>query len=80
MELDAPHAHGFQLHLRLPFVDFGEALGGQRRQEPLGAEFDNLACAWRNSAEPKPSEHSEAMISVPPGSRMSSGVTMPLTV
>ena len=30
--------------------------------------------------EPKPSEHAEATISVPPGSRMSSGVTMPFTV
>ena len=39
-----------------------------------------LIIASRNSCEPKPSEQREAMISVPPGSRMSSGVTMPLTV
>ena len=80
IELDAADPHRLELHLGLPFVDLGERLGGQRRQEPLGPELEQLACASRNSAEPKPSEHSEAMISVPPGSRMSSGVTMPLTV
>ena len=48
--------------------------------QPFCPIVTSLDCAARNSSEPNPSEHSEAMISVPPGASTSSGVTMPLTV
>ena len=49
----------------------------RKRSPPISTR---RACERRNSALPNPSEHSDSMISVPPGIRMSSGVTMPLTV
>ena len=79
-ELHATEPHRLQLHLRLPLVDLRQRLGRQRAKETRGPSSTSFACARRNSSEPKPSEHSEAMIKVPPGDKMSSGVTMPFTV
>ena len=80
VELDPADAHRLQLHLGLPLVDLGQRLGRQRGEEALRPELDQPRLRLAEFGLPKPSEHSEAMISVPPGSRMSSGVTMPLTV
>jgi len=50
------------------------------RRKPSGPSAISLRWARTYSGEPMPSEHSEAMIRFAPGSRMSSGATIPLTV
>jgi hypothetical protein len=80
VELDAALAHRLELHLRLPLVDLGQRLGGERREEALGPELDQLLLRLHELGRAEALRAGEAMISVPPGCRMSSGVTMPLTV
>jgi len=43
IERDSTDAHRFELHFGLPFVDVRQRLGGQRREELVGAEFDQTA-------------------------------------
>ena len=43
VELDRADAHRLQLHLGLPLVDVGEALGADLVQEALGAALDQPA-------------------------------------
>ena len=79
-EADRPNPHGFELHLGLPFVHVGQAFGGERLQERIRPSSTKRRWASLKAGEPKPSEQAEAMTRVPPGSRISIGVTMPLTV
>ena len=80
VELDPADAHRLQLHLGLPLVDLGQRLRRQRREEAFRAQLDKLCLRLAEFRRTEPFRTREAMISVPPGSKMSIGVTMPLTV
>ena len=43
VQLDRADPHRLQLHLGLPFVDVGEALGADLLEEALGAALDQAA-------------------------------------
>ncbi len=71
----------FNLHLGLPFVDVRERLGVERGEKAVAAQLDQTRLRVPEFARsPILHNKAEATMIVPPGSRMSIGVTMALIV
>jgi hypothetical protein len=53
IERDSADAHRFELHFDLPFIDVRHGLGGQRRQELVGPQFNQAALGGAKFLRPE---------------------------